>query len=210
MSRGIVRTVRSAVVWLLASAGALGACRLAAGSWATVRGPGAAIGPAALLVAVCAAVLALALAWLWVITTVTVVEVLTGRLRSGGGATRRLVLLACGAAVVAGVASPATAGGGERADVLAGLALPERAVAPGAPQAPGPDRHRDGAYVVRAGDSLWSVARDHPAAGTTTDERWREIWRANRAVVGADPDLIHPGQALRLPVPTDGHQDGDR
>lgn len=214
MSRGIIRTTRAATVWLLASAAALGAARLAAGSWATAREAGAAGGPATLLVATCAAVLAVALAWLWTITTATVLEVVTGRLRSGGGTTRRLVLLACGAAVVAGAASPAAAGGGGgRADVLTGLPLPERAVAPAATARPHPQPHphpHADAYVVRAGDSLWSIARDHPAAATTTDERWRAIWRTNRAVVGADPDLIHPGQALRLPVPTDGHQDGDR
>lgn len=32
-------------------------------------------------------------------------------------------------------------------------------------------------------------------------ERWHVIWQANRDVVGDDPDLIHPGQALRLPGP---------
>ncbi|CAM3753052.1 LysM peptidoglycan-binding domain-containing protein [Nocardioides zeicaulis] len=211
MSRGIIRPLRTAVVWLLASAAALGAARLAAGSCTASTAPGGPTGAAPLLVAVCAVALAVALAWLWVVTTWTVVEVATGRVRAGGGATRRLVLLACGAAVVAGVASPAAAaGGGGRADVLAGLALPERAVAPSASPAPVVDRPGTGDYVVRAGDSLWSIARDHPAAATSTDERWREIWRANRAVVGTDPDLIHPGQALRLPVHNDGHQDGDR
>jgi nucleoid-associated protein YgaU len=31
------------------------------------------------------------------------------------------------------------------------------------------------------------------------DRRWREIYAANRAVVGPDPDLIRPGERLRLP-----------
>jgi len=63
-------------------------------------------------------------------------------------------------------------------------------------------------YVVRPGDSLWSIARAHPA-GDDVDLRWRAIWAANRDVVGADPDLIHPGQALRLPG-TDTDEDGAR
>ena len=52
--------------------------------------------------------------------------------------------------------------------------------------------------TVEAGDSLWSIALAHPD-GESVDRRWRAIWRANRDVVGHDPDLILPGQALRLP-----------
>jgi nucleoid-associated protein YgaU len=55
---------------------------------------------------------------------------------------------------------------------------------------------------VRAGDTLWDLAaRSLPAdadpaaiAGACT-----RLWRANRAVVGDDPDLIRPGTILRLP-----------
>ena len=35
-----------------------------------------------------------------------------------------------------------------------------------------------------------------PAAVT---DRWRQIYQRNRGVIGADPDLIRPGQLLRLP-----------
>jgi nucleoid-associated protein YgaU len=31
------------------------------------------------------------------------------------------------------------------------------------------------------------------------DAAWRADYAANRSVVGADPDLIHPGQVLALP-----------
>ncbi len=213
MSRGMIGAARATGVWVLATSCTLGALHLALGACAAVRVPSPATGAAPLLVAVCSGVLALALSWLWVITTVTVLELASGRARSGGGATRRLVLLACGAAVVAGVASPAAASGGDRADLLDGLALPERALAPSAlvttavPRAPA-----TGPYVVRAGDSLWSIAREHPGPpGTSTEQRWHDIWHDNRAVVGADPDLIHPGQALRLPdTHQSHHQDGDR
>jgi nucleoid-associated protein YgaU len=56
--------------------------------------------------------------------------------------------------------------------------------------------------VVRAGDTLWDLAvRDLPAGasrGEVTDH-WHLIWAANRSAIGADPDLIRPGTALRLP-----------
>lgn len=159
--------------------------------------------------------LALALAWLWVITTVTVVGLLTGRSRAGGGATRRLVLVACGAAVLAGTGVPALASGGDGNELLVGLTLPDRAVAPPrVHRVPEPSRPSpSGTYVVRPGDSLWSIAMDHPDDSGSVDHRWRAIWRTNRDVVGDDPDLIIPGQALRLPGhhPTqDPHSDGDR
>lgn len=166
-----------------------------------------------LLVTACAAGLLLALAWLWLVTTVTVIELATGRFRAGGGATRRLVLAACGAAVLAGTAAPALASG-DRSPVLAGLSLPDRTVSstevrPGAPstrRAPRPiavrppPAPRD--HVVRPGDSLWSIAEATPGAAGSIDERWRAIWAANRPVIGDDPDLILPGQHLRLPGPT--------
>lgn len=46
-----------------------------------------------------------------------------------------------------------------------------------------------GDYTVRSGDTLSSIAVAH---GTT----WRALYAANRAVVGADPDWILPGQRL--------------
>ncbi|MFI6643425.1 transglycosylase family protein [Streptomyces sp. NPDC050504] len=48
-----------------------------------------------------------------------------------------------------------------------------------------------GDYTVRSGDTLSSIAVAH---GTT----WRALYAANRAVVGADPDWILPGQRLDL------------
>lgn len=220
MSRGNSCSAwRPIVVWLAVTTAA-------ASSTATVRGQWRATEVDDLVVAVCATVLALALAWLWVITTLTVLGLLTGRLRAGGGATRRLVLLACGAAVIAGSGVPALASGGDGTELLIGLTLPDRAVAPSPthhrpePPAPAVEPPRpapQGTYVVRAGDSLWSIARAHPEAATSIDGRWRAIWRANRDVVGDDPDLIIPGQVLRLPSHQPTHQpsqdpysDGDR
>ncbi len=212
MSRTRTPHLRPVAVWLTVTGAALAAVSAVPGSWGAARsgaGPDAVVD---LVVAACVVALTLALGWLWVITTTTVVDLLRGRVTTSG-ATRRAVLLACGVAVVAGTAAPAVAAGGDGREVLAGLSLPERAVAPvvhrpGAPR-PTPTAPA-GTYVVRPGDSLSSIALAHPGRGSL-DERWRAIWRANRDVVGDDPDLILPGQALRLPGSADDtHQDGDR
>jgi len=170
-----------------------------------------------LLVAVAGAALVASACWLWVVTTMTVVDVIGGRPSVSHGITRRLVLAACGVAVVAGVSSPALASGGSDDPVLAGLPFPDRAVA-GAPAAPTPQPEREAVptpavrpgppaasghrepITVRPGDSLWSIARADlgPDAGLLEiDERWRALYATNRGAIGPDPDLITPGQQLR-------------
>lgn len=57
-------------------------------------------------------------------------------------------------------------------------------------------------YVVRAGDSLWSIAAHRLGTGASNrsiDRGWRVIYGANRDRVGPDPGLIHPGLVLTLP-----------
>jgi len=57
-------------------------------------------------------------------------------------------------------------------------------------------------YVVRAGDCLWRIAARHLGAGATNaaiDAAWRSIYAVNRAAIGDDPSLIHPGLTLTLP-----------
>lgn len=64
---------------------------------------------------------------------------------------------------------------------------------------------------MRPGDSLWSIADDLlPAAAPVAevDATWRRIYRANRRLVGTDPNLIVPGTTLRLPGPP-GRTSGD-
>lgn len=57
--------------------------------------------------------------------------------------------------------------------------------------------------LVAAGDTLWDLAAQRlpPSSSTAAIDRcWRAWYAANRRVVGADPDLIRPGQRL-LPPP---------
>jgi len=56
-------------------------------------------------------------------------------------------------------------------------------------------------YTVRPGDSLWDIAE--MKLGTEEARRiaryWPRIHRANRDIIGGDPNLIVPGQVLTLP-----------
>lgn len=130
---------------------------------------------------------------------------------------QRLLLAACGLAVAGGLAVPAQAAPGvppgpapEGHASLSGLPLPERAHAPevadGAAARPAARLSTTVApwpeVVVRPGDSLWAIAaaRLPPDASDADITRaWQHLHAVNRAVVGADPDLIHPAQRLRLP-----------
>ena len=55
--------------------------------------------------------------------------------------------------------------------------------------------------MVREGDTLWTIAAG--TLGTDDVERvaryWPQIHRANRVLIGRNPNLIFPGQVLRLP-----------
>ena len=211
MTRGTTGRVRTVAVWVAATVGVLAAWTLAGPSAALVLRPSTWAGDfAALLEPVCAVAFLVTAAWLWVLTTGTVAGALRGRAPvAGAGVVRRLVLLACGVAVVAGTAAPVAAAGGGDQGSVAGLRLPDRPV--GAPHSrtvdrPAPPTHRvargadAGVHVVRPGESLWSVAEQVSRPGADLDAAWRAIWDANREVVGDDPDLILPGQRLRLPA----------
>lgn len=224
MSRGNASTARCVAVWLAATA-ALAATGRLVGATAATLGQSATWQRSFedLLVAVCAAALLACGARLWVVTTATTVGLVRGQVsrEASPGLTRRLVLAACGAAVVAGVATPAVAGQGGDPARLAGLPLPDRATASSPAQAgaapslrtapvahrpPAAVRHEAAArdqVVVRSGDSLWSLAADRlprSAGPAAIDRAWREVYAANRAEIGADPGLIRPGQRLHLPA----------
>ncbi len=49
-------------------------------------------------------------------------------------------------------------------------------------------------YAVQKGDSLWKIAQKHYGDGN----KWQALFEANREVI-RDPDLIYPGQQVRVP-----------
>lgn len=165
-----------------------------------------------LVVWLAAAALAGCAAWAWVVTGIVVVQALVGRPRdSAPGVPRWLratVLLACGLAVAGAGTAHAQDGRNDgvreqNREVLAGLPPPERVLGE---VRPAPSRTAEPApvHVVRPGDTLWDIAaadlggRPDPAR---TAAHWHRIYRQNRTVIGADPDLIQPGQQLRMPTP---------
>jgi uncharacterized protein YidB (DUF937 family) len=63
--------------------------------------------------------------------------------------------------------------------------------------APAAAKPAEETYVVVAGDSLSKIARRFYGEANL----WRRIYDANRATIGDNPDLIRPGQKLRIPKP---------
>lgn len=49
-------------------------------------------------------------------------------------------------------------------------------------------------YKVQKGDTLWQIAGHFGVKGG-----WHALYAANKATVGSNPDLIHPGQILHIP-----------
>ena len=49
-------------------------------------------------------------------------------------------------------------------------------------------------YEIKKGDTLWAIAERNLGAGN----RYPELFEANREVI-KDPDLIYPGQMIRIP-----------
>ncbi|MCW2622228.1 MAG: Peptidoglycan-binding LysM [Frankiales bacterium] len=90
---------------------------------------------------------------------------------------------------------PTTVGESARPAAVAPAAVPAAADPAGTGKQP--------SVVVRPGDSLWSVAAAHLPA-TASDRQiaqaWPSWWAANRDVVGAEPDVLHPGQRLTPPA----------
>jgi nucleoid-associated protein YgaU len=51
-------------------------------------------------------------------------------------------------------------------------------------------------YTVRPGDSLSKIAKSLMGDA----KKWRQLYEANKDVVGNNPDLIKPGQVLKIPA----------
>lgn len=160
-----------------------------------------------LLAWLCAAVAVAGCAWLWAVTTAVTAAAARGRAhRPVPGVPaplRRVLLTACGVALAGGIAGPALATPGELhqdrtgaagAALVQGLPLPDRATGalPGGARTSHRGRLPESrVVVVRPGDTLWALAGHCPA--------WHRLYALNRDVIGPDPDLIRPGQRLRLP-----------
>ncbi|PPK97828.1 hypothetical protein CLV92_103363 [Kineococcus xinjiangensis] len=149
--------------------------------------------------------------------------------RTSPAALRRLVAAAIGIAVGAGAATSHAAAPAEPGWAVVTTATAEEptvvgtaptatatttAPAPGpgwagaerAAQAsrPGPD---GGSIVVHRGDTLWDLVAAHLGAGSGTAPEARRVaaevqrwWALNRTVIGEDPDVLRPGQVLRVPA----------
>ncbi|GAA4808979.1 LysM peptidoglycan-binding domain-containing protein [Nocardioides caeni] len=147
---------------------------------------------------------------LWLLATHVVVDVWRDRASRPGGAARRLLLVACGVTTAAALTLPPAQAhrAAEAPSVpLAGLPLPDRATGGAPPAGPTPHGHT---VVVQTGDSAWSIAARAVAATTPESPApsnaavasyWRRLVELNRAALGDDPDLIHPGLRLHLPDP---------
>ncbi|MBO3101355.1 LysM peptidoglycan-binding domain-containing protein [Cellulomonas fengjieae] len=60
-----------------------------------------------------------------------------------------------------------------------------------------------GTVLVHPGDTLWAIAARHLPHDATEAQiatAWPRWYEANRDVVGADPDVLHPGQVLTVPA----------
>jgi nucleoid-associated protein YgaU len=98
----------------------------------------------------------------------------------------------------AGAARGGISRGGSTAGGGAGGEAGGMSKAGGAPGgAPTPDQPAPGqrTYTVRPGDNLSRIAKE--VYGDAS--RWKDIYEANKSLIGANPDLIKPGQVLTIP-----------
>lgn len=147
--------------------------------------------------------------WGWLVTLAVLLEAV----RTGGPvvenrrglptAYRRLVLGACGLALTGGAFSPALATPGPIHLVPPQITTVRTATPAEAPRAlPTPPPAPTSEIVVAPGDSLWRLAAERlpgDADNATIAHTWHRLYAANNDVIGADPDLIEPGQRLTRP-----------
>jgi hypothetical protein len=75
---------------------------------------------------------------------------------------------------------------------------PQRAIAPD------PAQRAEHAVIVRTDDSLWSIAAASlpgPVSAAKIARSWPRWYAVNRAVIGANPAFLVPGQTLHAPTP---------
>ncbi|WP_055703004.1 MULTISPECIES: transglycosylase family protein [Streptomyces] len=96
----------------------------------------------------------------------------------------------CSARAGAYGSAPSAAAPVPKAAKPAPKAFKQRAATPGRADRGGA-RGTSGNYTVRQGDTLSLIAARH---GTS----WQRVYAANQGVIGGDPDVIVPGQRLRV------------
>ncbi|MCG0285939.1 LysM domain-containing protein [Streptomyces sp. PSAA01] len=80
--------------------------------------------------------------------------------------------------------------------VTASKAQPLLIVPKAVPEPPAKAHPQAGSYTVVHGDTLSAIADTENVAGG-----WERLYEINRQVIGADPDVIRPGQRLTLGRP---------
>lgn len=66
-----------------------------------------------------------------------------------------------------------------------------------------PSENAETCVVVRRGDTLWDIAARHLGTSPTAAEiaaEWPRWYAVNHALIGDDPNLVHPGQRLTPPT----------
>jgi hypothetical protein len=98
-------------------------------------------------------------------------------------------------------ATPVAGATGGRGAGPATLPVPERPSGSVAPTTLIPSERPGRVHVVQAGDTLWAIAESRLDGASPAEVTRRVVrtHRANRDVIGADPDHIEPGQRLVLP-----------
>ncbi len=88
------------------------------------------------------------------------------------------------------------------------VALPVAAHLPPAPDpAPSAPAPASRTVEVRPGDTLWGLAARSlgpDASDAAIAAAWPQWYAANASTIGPDPDVLHPGQVLVVPVTTEG------
>jgi nucleoid-associated protein YgaU len=82
---------------------------------------------------------------------------------------------------------------GTQAETPALTTHPERAPAPAI----------GWSYEIQRGDSLWHISEQlwpERPSNKDVDRTWRALYEWNHTALGPDPDMIHPGQVLEIPV----------
>ncbi len=135
-------------------------------------------------------------------------RLLPAALRQAAAVVLGVSVVTSGASATAAVTAPAQHGGPGAAAGVAVRLGPARTGSdidvdwPAGPSvAPVPARH---SVVVAPGDCLWDLAAARLGRGASNARiatEWQRWYAANRAVIGPDPDLIHPGQRLVSPEP---------